>query len=417
MVRWRSRRYHYIAIVASGLTIGGIGYWWTQGSATVRYDTTEVERGDIEETVSALGVMVPSQYVDIGAQVEGQLIKLLVAPGNQVQEGQLVAELDPTQYAAQVAEDQAEIVDLQAQVNAWEAKLALAAWINSANQTLVRTQSTSQQTARQSEADAKVAKATIESLKAQIEKTQNVLKYDQAQLDRTSIHSPISGVVASPTTSAYGTTWSKMDVAHPGQILNNKQTAPILFRVADIDRMMVRAQVSEADVAKLTPGMRVYFTTLGRPDHRIEAKLASIEVTPELINGAIFYDADFEVSNPDHQLLPQMSVQVSFVVAQAKDALVVPLAALLSTQRQNGATVPPCPKQGRDGTEDKSSDCVLVLQNSRPQARAVTVGVKNDTSVQVISGVEAGDELVVATAGEKAPGAGNGGGNGRHRGG
>ena len=417
MVRWRSRRYLYIAIVAAGLPIGGIGYWWTQGSATVRYDTTEVERGDIEETVSALGVLVPSQYVDIGAQVEGQLVKLLANPGDRVDEGQLVAEIDPTQYAAQVAEDQAEIVDLEAQVDAWNAKLALATWINSANQTLVRTESTSQKTARQSEADAKVAKATIASLRAQIEKTKNALKFDQAQLDRTSIHAPIAGLIASPTTSAYGAAWSKLDVAHPGQILNNKQTAPILFRVANVDRMMVRAQVSEADVAKLAPGMRIYFTTLGRPDHRIEAKLGSIEVTPELISGAIFYDADFEVSNSDHQLLPQMSVQVSFVVAQAKDALVVPLAALLSTQRQNGATVPPCPQQGRDGTADTSSDCVLVLKNGKPQASPVTLGVKNDTSVQVLSGVEASDELVIAGAGQKVPGAGTGGGNGKHRGG
>ena len=413
MAKLRSRRLASVAIVLGGVIIGGIGYWWTRTSETVHYNTVAVDRSDIEETVSALGVLVPSQYVDIGAQVEGQLVKLLANPGDRVDEGQLVAEIDPTQYAAQVAEDRAQIVDLEAQVNAWEAKLGLATWTNSANQTLLRTSAASEQTVRQSEADAKVAAATIASLKAQVEKTENALKFDQAQLDRTSIHSPISGLIASPTTSAYGTTWSKLDVAHPGQILNNKQTAPILFRVANIDRMMVRAQVSEADVAKLAPGMAVYFMTLGRPDRRIEAKLDAIEVTPELINGAIFYDADFQIPNSDHQLLPQMSVQVSFVVAQAKDALVAPVAALLSAQRQNGTTVPACPDQSQNKTKDTSSDCVLVLTNGKPQVRPVTIGVRNEVSVQFVGGVAAGDQLVIATAGQKMPGAGNGGGKRR----
>lgn len=415
MASLRSRRLIYCIVTTVGIIAVPSVYQWIRPPVSVSYETVNVEHGDIEETVSALGVLVPSQYVDIGAQVEGQLIKLLVEPGDLVKSGQLVAVIDPTQYAAQVAEDQAGIADLKAQVNAWEAKLNLATWVNLANQSLVRIQSASQQTARQSESDAKVAKATIVSLQAQIEKTQNALKYDQAQLDRTSIHSPISGVVASPTSLAYGTTWSKMDVAHLGQTLNNKQSAPILFRVVNIDRMMVRAQVSEADVAKLASGMKVYFTTLGQPDRRIEAVLSSIEVTPELINDAIFYDADFEVPNPDHQLLPQMSVQVSFVVAQARDARMVPLAALLSTQRQNGATVPRCSEQGGHRAADNNLDCVVLLINGSPQTRAVTVGVKNETKAQILSGIEATDKLVVAAVASKARGAGNGG--GRHRGG
>lgn len=161
--------------------------------------------------------------------------------------------------------------------------------------------------------------------------------------------------------------------------------------------------------------MKVYFTTLGQPDRRIEAVLSSIEVTPELINDAIFYDADFEVPNPDHQLLPQMSVQVSFVVAQARDARMVPLAALLSTQRQNGATVPRCSEQGGHRAADNNLDCVVLLINGSPQTRAVTVGVKNETKAQILSGIEATDKLVVAAVASTARGAGNGG--GRHRGG
>ena len=97
MAKLRSRRLASVAIVLGGVIIGGIGYWWTRTSETVHYNTVAVDRSDIEETVSALGVLVPSQYVDIGAQVEGQLVKLLANPGDRVDEGQLVAEIDPTQ--------------------------------------------------------------------------------------------------------------------------------------------------------------------------------------------------------------------------------------------------------------------------------------------------------------------------------
>lgn len=428
MTGWRKYQYIYITVLLA-VAAGAAGYYWMQTADVIHYDTVAVERGNIEQTVSALGVLVPSQYVDVGAQVEGQLAKLLVEPGDKVDKGQLLALIDPTQYAAQVGEDQAQIADLEAQADAAKAKLALASWTNSATQTLVRTSAASQQAAHQSEADEEVAVATIASLKAQAEKTQNALKFDQAQLDRTKIYAPIAGVATYPTTSAYGTTWSKLDVAHPGQILNNKQTAPILFRVVNIDQMMVRAQVSEADVAKLITGMPVYFTTLGRPNDRIEAKLDAVEVTPELINGAIFYDADFEVPNPDGRLLPQMSVQVSFVLAQAKEALVAPVAALLSVQRQSGATVPPCSKNNLRQTSNKGGgkgggagsgkgagvDCVLVLKNGKPETRQVTVGVRNEVSAQLVSGVAEGDQLILATAAQKTRGGGGGG--GKHRGG
>ena len=113
------------AVVAAG---AGLAYWRNQASQASEYATVKVARGDIQETVSALGVLVPSQYVDVGAQVSGQIIKLPVTLGDTVKQGQLVAEIDPTQYAAQVGEDQAMITDLNAQLAGWQAKLVLAGW-------------------------------------------------------------------------------------------------------------------------------------------------------------------------------------------------------------------------------------------------------------------------------------------------
>lgn len=400
------------AIIAGG---AGLAYWRNQASQAGAYATVKVARADIQETVSALGVLVPSRYVDVGAQVSGQLIKLPVALGDTVKQGQLVAEIDPTRYAAQVGEDQALIADLSAQLAGSQAKLALTRWTYDRTSRLAPVGGATEQALEQSKSDLKAAETTMASLRAQIDKARNALKVDQANLAYTRIRAPISGLVISPTSAVYGNAWGKLDIAHQGQTLNANQNAPLLMRIANLDRMVVRAQVSEADITKLKIGMPVYFTTLGRPDRRIEAKLDTIEHTPELINGAIFYDADFEVPNADRSLLPQMTAQAFFVVQEARNAAIVPLAALASTQRQSGARIPGCPAAAAVA---ENVDCVRVLVNGQPEARPVTVGIKNEVNAQILDGLQAGDQVIVGTAGLPAitgkggkGGSGNGGNN------
>ncbi len=377
---------------------GGAVYWMKQPSGATAYATVAVARSDIQETVSALGVLVPSQYVDVGAQVSGQLVKLPVTLGDTVKQGQLVAVIDPTRYAAQEAQDRALIADLEAQIKGWEARHALAIWTYERNTRLAPEGGATGQSLEQSRADAKVAEMTLASLRAQIDKARNALKVDQANLDYTRIRAPISGLVISPTSAVYGNAWNKLDIAHEGQTLNANQNAPVLMRIANLERMRLRTQVSEADVARLKVGMPVHFTTLGRPLRRVDAQLGAIEPTPELVNGAVFYNAILEVPNADGSLLPQMTAQVYFVVAQARDALLVPLAALASTQRQNGADVPGCPPPGGN------ADCVQVLLDGQPATRPVTLGVRNDISAQILDGLAGGERVLIAGA----PAAGSG---------
>lgn len=349
------RRFLLAALILL-LAVGGYFAWRHRQGATEDYPTAKAARGSIRETVSALGVLAPSEYVDVGAQVSGQLIELKVGLGDEVKEGQLIAQIDPTQYAAQVAVD----------------------------------------------------RATIASLKAQIDKAKATLKVDEANLDYTRITAPISGIVMTPTSAVYGNTWSKLDIAHVGQVLNNRQNAPVLLRIGKLERMIVRAQVSEADVPRLSLGMPAYFTTLGRQDRRIDATLQSLEMTPELINGAIFYDAVLEVPNPDRALLPQMSAQVFFIVAQADDALTVPLAALSSVQRSSGIRLPGCPPRAPAGT-----DCVFVMAQGKMQPRTVKIGIKDEVSAQILDGLSEGEDVVIGTPSLAPRGAGprSGGGN------
>lgn len=408
-MRNKIKRLGLLSLAAIIITSAGVAYWRHQAAQLDNYVTTKVKHSDIQQTISALGVLVPSQYVDVGAQVSGQLIKMPVKLGDTVRQGQLIGEIDPTRYIAQVAQDRAQITDLKAQLAQARATLALAVWTYESNSGLAAQGAATRMAREQSAANLKVAQAAVASVQAQIDKANNVLKVNQANLDYTRIVAPISGLVISPTSANYGAVWSKLDIARQGQTLNSSQNAPLIMRIANLDRMVVRAQVSEADVAKLRIGMPVEFVTLGRPDRRLVAQLDAIEVTPELVNGAIFYDATFEVPNTDHSLLPQMTAQVFFVAAQANNTLVVPLTALASVQRQNGGRVPACPT-ARSAEND---DCVQVLVDGSPKTWPVTVGVKNEINAQILKGLQAGDKVIISTAGAPAPGSGKSSGNGK----
>src|SRR5262249_34081381 len=168
------------------------------------------------------------------------------------------------------------------------------------------------------------ARAQIDVFKAQIEQTQSTLRGDQANLSYTKIYAPMSGTVVAQS-------------AKQGQTLNANQQAPVIVRIADLSTMTVQSQVSEADVASLKPGMPVYFTTLGDTGKRWSGTLRQITPTPETVNNVVLYDALFDVDNRDGALMTQMTAQVFFVSAQAKDAVVVPVGALRPAGAQ-GAT-------------------------------------------------------------------------------
>ncbi len=176
-----------------------------------------------------------------------------------------------------------------------------------------------------------------------------MLANDRTTLSFTRVVAPMAGTVVSLT-------------AVEGQTLNANQTTPIILRIADLSRMRVVAQVSEADQPRLTPGMPVRFHTLGRPERRYEARLQQILPTPEVVNNVVLYAARFEVPNADGALLPQMSAQVFFVRAEARDvracAACCPVRLLASPWRapaNGGGAAPrrqhrdarPAPRRGR----------------------------------------------------------------------
>ena len=378
-------RTRWISIALALLLIGG-GLWYVRAGRddAAQYKTEAVTRGDIEQTVTALGSLQPKNYVDVGAQVSGVLQNVPVQIGDVVKKGDLLAEVDPTVYETTVAADKAKLHELDAQVAGQQAQLALALIQNRRNQSLLKIDAISKDAADTSAALVKQYTANIASLKAQLEQAQSTLAGDEANLGYCKIYAPMSGTVVSQTTLQ-------------GQTINNRQSAPVIMEIADLSTMTVKAQVAEADVSKLKPGMPVYFTTLGMPDRKWRSTVRQILPTPETVNDVILYDALIDVDNNDKLLMTSMTAQVFFVLGEAKDVPIVPVAAL---------------RPSRDGVAGHYR--VLIRTDSGYRMKTVKIGLMNRISAEVLSGLDVGDVVVTGTetSGTKAA---NGGGYGGAR--
>lgn len=347
--------------------------WLGPQNRVPEYTSVEVQRGSIEDNITALGTLGPLDYVDVGTQVSGQLLRLHVELGESVEKDQLLAEIDPTVYLARVEASTAQLANLQAQLADREAQHTLARLQAERQRNLRNLDATSQEALESADATLRSASAQIAAVKAQIRQTESSLKGDQADLDYTRIFAPMAGTVV-------------QQLANQGQTLNANQTAPIVVQIADLSTMTVRTQVSEADISRLQPGMSAYFSTLGQPNRRWEGTLRQILPTPEVINNVVLFNALFDVPNQDGQLLPQMSAQVFFVNASADDVLTIPVAALGKPLRDQA----PAPARG-------SRFEVRVLDHQdKPQARTITVGTRTRVLAEVIDGLTEGERVVTS---------------------
>jgi macrolide-specific efflux system membrane fusion protein len=356
-----------VAVLLAAAAVAAGIYGWRQWQATGQPEirTAEVTLGDIEKSVTALGTLQPKDYVDVGAQVSGQLDTVHVEIGDIVKKDQLLAEIDPTVIETRVRTDKANLDNLQAQFAQQQAELKLARLQLKRNQALYKSKAISQDALQTTETQVAVGEAKADALSAQIAAAQATYDGEVANLGYTKIYAPMAGTIVSQT-------------ALEGQTLNANQTAPTILRVADLQTMTVKAQVAEADVVKLTPGMQVYFTTLGLPERRWRATVRQILPTPETVNDVVLYNVLIDVENDDGVLMTSMTAQVFFVLGEAKQVPLIPIAAL-----------------GKKQPDSSDEYLVRVMTDKGPEARAVKVGLMDRKSVQIVDGLAVGDRVVL----------------------
>lgn len=378
------------------------------GDTKVVYTTEPVTRGDIENLVTATGTLQPQDYVDVGAQVSGQLKKLHVEVGSEVKAGDLLADIDATVFAAKVDATRAQLRNQQAQLLEREAQLTLMEINYRRQKNLMLEDATTTESVEIAEANLKSAQAQLKSLQAQIQQIESTLRVEAANLDYARIYAPIDGTVVSIT-------------SRQGQTLNTNQMAPTIMRIADLSTMTVQTQVSEADIGKLRLEMPVYFTTLGSQGRRWYSRINRIQPTPEILNNVILYNALFDVPNENRVLMTQMSTQVFFIESQAKDVLLVPMSAVsfapqrgekpqgARPQEERTNAQPPTEEQKaewkkrrdemKEGADNSAvrprSAVVKVMQdNGKIEERKVLVGVTNRVQAQIIEGLKEGENVI-----------------------
>lgn len=321
---FRRRKWTIVSILL--LFVAG-AYWWLGGETapTSKPLFATVEFGDIENAVTAAGTLQPSKFVDVGAQVSGQLDELFVEVGDVVEAGGLVAEIDATVQINRVEGSRASLRAQEAQLSARQASLRLAEANAERQMRLMQEDATSQLDFDSAINSLASAQSGLVQLQSNIAQSRASLASDEATLGYSKIYAPIDGTVV---------TIEKKE----GMTLNASQQAPVIMRVADLTTMTVQAEVSEADVSKLTLGMEVYFTTLGSGDRRWYGQLRQILPTPVIENNVVLYTALFDVDNSDKALLSDMTAQIFFVTASAKNVLKVPVGALSYLDKSAGPT-------------------------------------------------------------------------------
>lgn len=373
-----NRKWAMVA-VAGACMVAGLVWWKASAKPSTQFATAPVTVGDLEQTVLAVGRLHPKELVAVGAQVSGQVKRLHVELGQQVKAGDLIAEVDAQPQRIKLRNAEASVTALQAQLAARRAALVQARLTFQRQQELLQADATSRADHEAAKAALDTAQAEVGALQAQIEQARTQVETERINLGYTRIVAPMDGVIVAVVTKQ-------------GQTLNSFLTTPTIVMLAKLDVMTVRAEIAEADVNKIQLGQTVWFTTLGSGRQRHTATIERIEPAPASIATdatgaqaakAIYYNAQFDVPNPEGKLRPSMTAQVTVRVAQADKAVLMPAAAL--------------------GSRDADDNYSVRVRDAQGQVteRKVRVGLRTNAQAQVLSGLEPGEQVVI---GEASPG-------------
>jgi HlyD family secretion protein len=414
-------------ILAAGAVVGGVlGYRRATRPPELTYRTVTVDRGPIVARVTATGTLSAHVTVQVGAQVSGRLMEILVDFNSIVKKGQIIARLDPELYKAALGAAHANTYQALGQLAQYRATLEKDKALAERAKSLYAGGLMATQDYENALAQVKVDEAMVEAQKGQVE--QNRANEHQAEINLAycTIYSPIDGTVIS----------RNVDV---GQTVAASLTAPVLFTIAeDLHKMQVDTNVTEGDVGKLRDGMRASFVVDAYANERFNGTILQIRNAATTVQNVVTYDAVIEVENPELKLRPGMTANATFNYDRREAALRVPNAALrfhppaaLAAEGSAAlaAVAPPDsaapngtgghgwasrnggapaasgspagsasarPRRGPRPPVDNSTKLVWVLRGGKAEPVVVKVGLTDGTFTEVVSGdVHENDEVIL----------------------
>ena len=400
---WRIAGVAAVAIVA---VVFGWYRWGRTKAQPLAYITVPAKLGDLRETVTATGTFRGLDSVDVGAQVSGRVTKVTVDINDQVTQGQVLAEIDPSQLQSRV--DQS-----RAQVQASGASIKVAqTTANLAKATLARTKELNQKglasvkELEQAQADSDKAQASLTSAQAQATVSQASLKDAQTSLSYSTILSPIDGVVLARS-------------VEPGQTVASSLQAPVLFTLArDLTQLRLYVEIDEADIGRVREDQKASFTVDAWPNRTFPSEVVSVHNLPTAGQSVVTYQAVLVVDNQDLLLRPGMTATATIITSEKKGLLLVPNAALrfspptagssksagspLSMLQGGGVRMP---RGASSRGTAQAQSVVWTLEGGKPKRQMVEIGGSDGqwTEIKKSAAVSAGTPLVVDAEQRKQP--------------
>lgn len=411
------------------LLLGGGWYYFHRTSEPdFQFQTVTVTRGDLTQTVTATGTLNPVLNVTVGSQISGIIQSLAADFNSRVTNGQVIAQLDPATYQANVMSAEADLANATAQ-------LELAQLNARRSAELLRNKLVSQ-------SDADQTAAALHQAEAQVQIKNASLNRARVDLSRCTIYAPVDGIVID----------RKVDV---GQTVAASMSAPVLFQIAnDLAQMQINANVAEADIGAIAEGQSVNFTVDAFPNRTFKGRLIQIRNAPTTVQNVVTYDAIIAVTNADLKLKPGMTATVAVISAEAKNALSLRNAALRFKPTDavtNLILAAAAPANGTNAPADETPEALqkraaelrargeelpaalreklrshfqsggprpggapptrnvfrLVTRDGRERLERVAIktGINDGTATEIISGLNEGDKIVTAVTNPNAPAA------------
>ena len=321
--RKRSRWGGWVLWSVLGLGLAGAGYWYFLGqatdTATVRYTTQPVAKGDITVIVTAVGTVEPIEQVDVGSLISGTISQVNVKINDQVTKGQALARLDTSSLEAELARDEASLSAANAQVEDALASLdAATAALERAQKLRDRGLNSEEDLAAATTAKRR-ADAAIASAKANVHVAEANVKLSRTSIDKAVIVAPIDGMVLDMT-------------ADLGQTVSASGSTVTLFTLThDLGQMQLQIDVDEADIGKVEVGDSAIFSVDAYLGQTFPAQVSSLHFAPQKVDGIVTYATILDIDNSDLRLRPGMTASANVTVEQVAGVLTVPNAAFRYT--------------------------------------------------------------------------------------
>ncbi len=423
----------FVALVVAAVALAGAGYYTYKKKAASedgKYVTQQVKQGDIVSSISATGKLQAKVSVLVGTEVSGTIRQILVDYNYPVKKGQVLLKLDQELFQAQADQARANLTNAQEKLREVESgrgmqRSSVKTSIDEKKATLDKAEADYRRNralfkkgyVAQTDLDAareaylvdkaqyeeslaekdknEVTDAQIAEARASVSQAKANLRTAETNLSKTVIRSPMDGVVIDRT----------VDV---GQTVAASFNTPNLLTIGDLSVMQVAVSIDEADVGQAKVGQEARFTVDAFPDRVFKGKLAQIYYAPVTVQNVVTYTGIVEVSNKDGALRPGMTANVKVITDEKKDVLLIPNSAL-----RVKLGLPVGDKKGGAEHGGTGMKTVWLLKGKKPQAVKVKLGITDFANTEVVSGLSAGDSVIVDTLG-KAGGATGGGPRGPH---